>query len=871
MPRNPTQMRNHRKFAFLLPALLVAACSTTPENPEDEGSAPVPPTAPAAEAAAPAPAMQEPGTQEIRDELEVRRQKRALLAREFLAQADDAFRRGDYRRARLLYADAFQMDPNSREARDGLRRAEAALGGEGWDLSSAEDVAEQQQLRWARERLRVEALLREGDRHMLASDYAAAVEAFRAGELALEFSPNLAGAELDLSLFRSRREEAERAWRMAEEAARQAERDAAAEEAEQAEEARQNYFETRINTLFTEANTRFELGFYGDAVRILDDLLELDPRNEQARDLREVANEAWHEQRQRRTAGEFREQWRRTFEELRALAVPPQSTIEFDVDRWRNEVLQRQPLDRTVEKEAMDPVDASIQQALDSTRIEPRFDNMLVEEVVDNLAAYTRGVNFVVSRAVREDLDEDVKTVNLVFQKPLPVSGLLRIIEDQTGGEVRFVVRNGVVNVLTSEEAAGGQITLQYEVRDIVRKVQDFPGTEINLAPSGGIDVVDEELPEKEATILTEDELLEAITENISPDAWDDTATVSVENGTLIVWATPEIHDQVRALLDDLRKASNIMVEIKVRFLKVEDSFLQDVGVDFRGLGDDSTAGKAGMGADNVFDDFGSDPGSPSSPGTIGTGNDSGVYFREASDNVNVIARTEHLYDAGLGSEDTLIGSGGLSLQYTLLDDTQVEMILRAVEKSKRSEVVTESKLMVYNTARANLTVANQVSYVGDFDVEIAQAAAIADPIVRVAQDGVFLDVRPVVTADRRFTYIEVRPTVANLVRPIPTFQTSLGAGSPVTLQLPELEIQKIRTRVLVPDGGTLLLGGLNVVNQQDLESGIPFLNRIPILSFFFSRKGTFESYQKLIILLTARVIIPSEYEPSATPGGLAG
>jgi type II secretory pathway component GspD/PulD (secretin) len=152
--------------------------------------------------------------------------------------------------------------------------------------------------------------------------------------------------------------------------------------------------------------------------------------------------------------------------------------------------------------------------------------------------------------------------------------------------------------------------------------------------------------------------------------------------------------------------------------------------------------------------------------------------------------------------------------------------------------------------------------------VEIASSAAIADPIVRVANDGVFLDVRPVVTADRRFVWLDVRPTIANLQRPIPTLQTSLGVGTPVTLMLPELELQKIRTRAILPDGGTLLLGGMNVIKEQEMVSGIPFLSQIPVLSFFFSRKGTYESYQKMIILLTAHIIIPEEKEPGELPKG---
>ena len=53
--------------------------------------------------------------------------------------------------------------------------------------------------------------------------------------------------------------------------------------------------------------------------------------------------------------------------------------------------------------------------------------------------------------------------------------------------------------------------------------------------------------------------------------------------------------------------------------------------------------------------------------------------------------------------------------------------------------------------ARANLTITNQVSYLKDFDVEVAQNAVIADPVVGLAQEGVVLDVAVVaVTVQRR-------------------------------------------------------------------------------------------------------------------------
>ena len=131
------------------------------------------------------------------------------------------------------------------------------------------------------------------------------------------------------------------------------------------------------------------------------------------------------------------------------------------------------------------------------------------------------------------------------------------------------------------------------------------------------------------------------------------------------------------------------------------------------------------------------------------------------------------------------------------------------------------------------------------------------------------LDVRPVVSADRRFITLELRPTVATLTRPIRTVTTTLGAASSVTIELPELEIARVRTSVPIPDGGTVMLGGMKLSERQDLRSGVPFLNKIPILSFLFERKGSFISKRKLLILLKAGIVIPVEIEPTPAEMGI--
>ena len=66
-----------------------------------------------------------------------------------------------------------------------------------------------------------------------------------------------------------------------------------------------------------------------------------------------------------------------------------------------------------------------------------------------------------------------------------------------------------------------------------------------------------------------------------------------------------------------------------------------------------------------------------------------------------------------------------------------------------------------------------------------------------------------------------------------------------------------------MPDGATVLLGGLKNSEKVSLQSGVPILNKIPFVSALFERKGNSISNRKLMILLKADIVIPEEKEPT--------
>lgn len=310
-------------------------------------------------------------------------------------------------------------------------------------------------------------------------------------------------------------------------------------------------------------------------------------------------------------------------------------------------------------------------------------------------------------------------------------------------------------------------------------------------------------------------------------------------------------------LLDSLRKNSGLLVSVESKFVTVSDDFLEVFGLDFRGLGgqkginaplEDVRIGPedfAGGGFDNT--------GATSSPS-------SGVFFNDNTDG-DIRARTENIFDNPLGNLLTPVG--GATFQMVYLDDTEVSMIITGIRKTRRATLLTAPNLTVFNTQRAHITVVNQVAYVRDFDVQVAQGVAVADPIIDVVQDGLALDVKPTVSNDRKYVTLELRPTVADLLRPIPTFTTNLGGpvAAPVTIQIPEISMMSAQTTVKLPDGGTVLIGGLRNVRDVTRRSEIPWFGNLPILGLLFRSQGQDFERKNLIILVKAKIVDLKEQE----------
>lgn len=816
-------------------------------------------------------------------------QERAALAKGYYESGKRSFQELNYEKARDQFQRAVDLAPGNAEYLHWLDETRQALSHHvpGYDRAVMERLAEKVMTRTEEARIEIMDHLHRGDRSVQDKEYQTAIEEYTAVIEQIQWFPY----HLDLDAVRR---QAEEGLKNARALKAEADRKRALETVDNARsEANMRRLEDNarraetISKLFNEAQEEFERERFGIAEALCDKVLLLDANNRDAADLKEIAVMARHKQADKRIMDSLRREWKWQFIEIDKKTVAQNRVVEFpDSEIWVEDVQKRIPRGIQKQERKVSEPERKTYAAMSSIKISLNFTDTPLPEVVSFMQEVTQ-LNIMIDRKAIEDPESKTVTFKvdeLAFDQALDL--ILKM------ADLAYRVDEGVI-VITSKEAMQKETVLElYDVQDLTIKITNFKAPEISLESAGAADTgaigVGTSGGEEEGTAIPGDDLKLLISQNIAPGTWDTPPnSIEYQNGILIVRHTPQTQGQINAFLQRVRESTGLLVTIESRFLTVQEHFLEDVGVDYRGLESvvpiepGSTRG-SGAGSYPVLDDFGIPPapgpsgffeGSGTTVATAPIGPESGFYGTYGNNNTRELRGiVEHLVG---GNElinffynNIFSNTGGLGVVLTIVDNTSLEAILRATRKDEKSRLLTAPKLTVYNTQRANVFVASQIAYVRDFDIEIAQDAAIADPVVGTFQDGIALDVRPTISADRKYITLEMRPTVATQVQDITDSfvdifpdPTRRAIPLPVRIETPILRIQRVKTTVTVPDGGTLLIGGLTDVFDTSYNSEIPLASDIPIVSFFTSRRADASQRKSLLIIIKAKITIMEEEE----------
>ncbi|MEZ5992420.1 MAG: hypothetical protein R3E76_08705 [Planctomycetota bacterium] len=620
-------------------------------------------------------------------------------------------------------------------------------------------------------------------------------------------------------------------------------------------------YREEVRNLYDTAKEYFDRREYKDAVVVLNKILREDPYNEQVARLKQIATNLDQGQRDRNAWEDFNRNWKETMKLVEASTpIPTEDIMLASYEDWIDTNRRARELEDS-RRTPLSKEDISVRSALESVNLPLYFEATPLDDVIAKFRTEGR-INILRARGVDGEQEVDLELGRVKLRQALD------LVCDQR--DLSWRVENGAVIIDEADAGEGRNVVRRvFNVADLLINLRTFRGDEPRLAgDTESAGRLPPEEDEDEADPLEIEDLVEVIEEAIDVSSWDlDGHGITYRQQDLIVLNSPDNIDRVSNLLQDLRRSQGLTVSVEARFITIRDDFLEDIGLDFRGIGGSPQIPAPGIPpVPAALDDI--QFGNNSNPAGAGTGNDAGFFFQDMPPSGNVRidqrARVENLFDQSLGGQRGGVGltnQGGATFQLAFVDNPEVNAILRAVRKRERATLLTAPRITVHNTQRGHVSVLNEIAYIRDFDTNISTGVAVADPIVDVIRDGIVLDVRPTISADRRYITLELRPTLAVLLRPIPTFTTSLGVGTPVAIQTPQLTLQRVRTTVTVPDGGSFVIGGLRQMSETQVESGIPLISDLPLIGALFTRRGKSVVRQDIIVVVSARIIDLEEEE----------
>ncbi|HIQ22870.1 MAG TPA: general secretion pathway protein GspD, partial [Planctomycetes bacterium] len=393
--------------------------------------------------------------------------------------------------------------------------------------------------------------------------------------------------------------------------------------------------------------------------------------------------------------------------------------------------------------------------------------------------------------------------------------------------------------------------------------------------------------------------LINLIQTTVQPDTWDTVGGPGSiapfpTNLSIVVSQTQEVHEEIVDLLEQLRRLQDLQVTIEVRFITLNDNFFERIGVDFDFDIDDNI--------DRPFMVFGrpvedGDPATRTEPlrNTLDTDHDQSVTVGLALPGEPPIFTADldipfrqNSFSLAAPQFGGFDATAGAQLGFAILSDIEAFFFINAAQGDRRSNVLQAPKVTLFNGQLATVFdtstspfVISVVPVVGDF-------AAAQQPVIIMVNEGTSLTVQAVVSNDRRFVRLTLVPYFSRIeevntfqfegsettsessdeegVQDEPNDNTRRSSARTITrsgtsVQLPTVSSISVQTTVSVPDGGTVLLGGIKRLSEGRNEFGVPMLNKIPYINRLFKNVGIGRETQSLMMMVTPRIIIQEEEE----------
>jgi len=289
-------------------------------------------------------------------------------------------------------------------------------------------------------------------------------------------------------------------------------------------------------------------------------------------------------------------------------------------------------------------------------------------------------------------------------------------------------------------------------------------------------------------------------------------------SNTLIIRDIPSVLPVLDNLIRQLDRKSQ-QVEIEARVVAANRNFASEIGTQFgaasafNGIGS-VLSGTSGVGTSPVTRNF---PPLPAPPVIVGTGGGTATS--------GAIPLNSNL---GVGSP-----TSGISYSFAA-KNFALDFIITAAETRGVGKLLSKPKVITQNNEKATVKQGTKIPV--QTIVNNTVSVQFVDAVLQ-------LEVTPQITADGTI-FMDVVVTNDQIDQAIPRVQG-----------IPAIDTQAAETKVLIADGGTVVIGGIIVSNQQTAVEQVPFFGSLPAIGNLFKHTTVSSSSQELLFFLTPRIL----------------
>ncbi len=197
---------------------------------------------------------------------------------------------------------------------------------------------------------------------------------------------------------------------------------------------------------------------------------------------------------------------------------------------------------------------------------------------------------------------------------------------------------------------------------------------------------------------------------------------------------------------------------------------------------------------------------------------------------------------------------------YAFLNADGVKAVISFLNKYAEAKVISCPRTVTLDNepARIEVTRASPIIQITPGTVQIAGGSS-----VQYTNLGVILNVTPRISADN-FVNLKVVPEVSRVFDTVRRV-VSVGTGGSGVYEADEYDIRKMETRVMIPSGNTLVMGGMVQDDVRKSNIKVPVLGDIPILGGLFRSDTKSRAKNNLLVFVTPTIVGDEDYQPSSS------